>query len=247
MIPRILDLARRIGLTARRCPACGAVTHAPAKTDGNTLCADCARAMAPRTGGYCPGCGHMSGRKDDPPSLCPECRRTPPPWARLHFHGKYADPLRTLILGYKFGGGFGHARLLADMAERAFNGTGNAVPDVIVPVPLHSRRLMWRGFNQATEMSRLLSRKLGRPMLQNGLVRTRNTVPQTRLGHRERQANIKDAFTADPGQVRGKTVLLVDDVYTTGATLRECARTLNRAGAAAVEVLVLARAQQEPC
>jgi len=246
MLRRMLLLARRIGLAARRCPACGTVVHAPAEAPGNALCADCARAMAPRTGGYCPACGHMSGRENDPPSLCPECRRQPPPWSRLHFHGKYAGPLRTLILGYKFGGAFGHARLLADMADRAFTGTGGGVPDVIVPVPLHRRRLIWRGFNQATEMSRFLSRKLGRPMLKNGLVRNRNTVPQTRLGHKERQANIKDAFTADIEQVRAKTVLLVDDVYTTGATLRECARTLNRAEAAAVEVLVLARAQQEP-
>ena len=241
MIRHLLDLARALGLAARRCPVCGAVMHAPKAA----LCRECAQAMTLRTGGYCPTCGRMSGREDAPPSQCPECRHEPPPWTRLHFHGRYDGPLRDLIISYKFSGTFGHARLLADMADQAFNGDGEHGPDVIVPVPLHRRRLLWRGFNQSTEISRILSKKLGKPTLKNGLSRIRDTVPQTRLGHKERQVNIRNAFTADPAQIKGRTVLLVDDVYTTGATLRECARTLNRAGAAGVEALVLARAQQE--
>ena len=92
---------------------------------------------------------------------------------------------------------------------------------------------------------RSLSRNIGKPVLGNGLTRTRNTPPQTRLGLKERQVNIKDAFYADPEQIKDKFVLLVDDVYTTGATLRECARTLMQAGAVGVDVLVLARTQQD--
>ena len=241
MIRQLLDLARKLGLAARRCPVCGAVVHAP----NAALCRECARAMTLRTGGYCPTCGHMSGREDDPPSQCPQCRHEPPPWSRLHFHGKYSGPLRDLIISYKFNGAFGHARLLADMADRAFSGDGGRVPDVIVPVPLHRRRLLWRGFNQSTEIARILSKKLGKPTLTSGLSRIRDTVPQTRLARQERQTNIRNAFTADPEQIRGRNVLLVDDVYTTGATLHECARTLSRAGAAEIEVLVLARAQRD--
>ncbi len=187
----------------------------------------------------------MSGREDAPPSLCPECRRQPPPWTRLYFHGRYDGPLRDMILGHKFTSSLAHARLLADMADCAFRMAAEEIPDVIVPVPLHRNRLLKRGFNQATELARVLAGKLGRPMSADGLIRTRNTVPQTRLGHRERQANIKDAFAADPARVGDRSVLLVDDVYTTGATLRECARTLKRAGARPVQVLVLARAQRE--
>lgn len=240
MLRRIRLVARAIGLSARRCPACGAVVHSPEAV----LCPECTQAMRPRTGGYCPGCGHMSGRENDPPSLCPECRRTPPPWSRLHFHGTYEGPLRELILGYKFNGGFGYARLLANMAECAFNDNGEHTPDVIVPVPLHHKRLLWRGFNQSLEMSRILSKKIGKPLLSHTLIRTRNTAPQTRLGREERRDNIKNAFTADQARIRKKHVLLVDDVYTTGSTLRECARTLKRAGAAEINVLVLARALQ---
>lgn len=242
MFRRLTALAGQIGLTARRCPCCGTVIHTPR----GVLCATCAEAMRPRTGGYCPGCGHMSGREDAPPTLCPECRTDPPPWDRLHFHGLYSGPLRDLILSYKFSNVFGHTRLLATMADQAFAIGSKRVPDVIIPVPLHRKRLNWRGFNQSVEISRIVSKKLDKPLLRNGLSRTRNTPPQTRLARKERQVNIKDAFTADREQVGGKTVLLIDDVYTTGATLRECARTLKRAGAAGVDVLVLARAQQGP-
>ena len=132
------------------------------------------------------------------------------------------------------------------MAVQTFEQRQARTPDVIVPVPLHHRRLLWRGFNQSLEISRSLSKRLDRPVLKNGLTRIRNTPPQTRLGLRERRVNIKDAFLADTGQIRGRRVLLVDDVYTTGSTLRECARTLRRAGAFGVDVLVLARTQQEP-
>ncbi|MBG0791079.1 MAG: ComF family protein [Desulfovibrionaceae bacterium] len=241
MIPTLRKLARRLGLADRRCPVCGAVVHDP----DAAFCPGCARDLAPRTGGYCPGCGRMSGREQDPPTLCPKCRRKPPPWSRLHFHGRYDGPLRDLILSYKFNGFFGHARLLADLADRAFGKNGGPVPDVIVPVPLHRLRLVRRGFNQSAELSRMLAKTLHRPVLKNGLSRIRYTVPQTRLDRHERRANIKNAFAADPAQVRDKRVLLVDDVYTTGSTLRECARTLQRAGADEVEALVLARAQRK--
>jgi len=150
-----------------------------------------------------------------------------------------------MILGYKFNGGHGQARLLADMACQAFVNKDARLPDIIVPVPLHQKRLLWRGFNQSIEFSRRLGRKLDRPVSRNGLIRTRHTIPQTRLGLKERQINIKAAFAARQDIVEGKIVLIVDDVYTTGSTLNECAKTLKRAKAAGVDVLVLARAQKQ--
>jgi len=233
---------RATGLAARRCPACGAVIHTP----DTPVCPPCSEAIQLRTGGFCPGCGYMSGRDDTPPTRCPECRRTPPPWDRLHFYGRYSGPLRDLILGYKFKGNFGRTKLLSDMAYRALPPEISRLPDLIIPVPLHRKRLLWRGFNQSTEISRIIGKRLDKPVLHKGLTRIRNTPPQTRLGREERQTNIKGAFRAAPKQIRGKAILLVDDVYTTGATLRECARTLKRAGASRVDALVLARAQQEP-
>jgi ComF family protein len=236
MFRPVLNLARRLGLRAGRCAVCSAILP-----DGGSLCPACALDLPLRTGGLCPACGEMSGRKEDPPSLCPECRADPPPWDELFFYGPYAGIMRRLILGYKFHNRFERNRLLAELAVTAFTARRGRVPDAVVPVPLHERRLLWRGFNQSLEMARGLARRTDRPLLVHGLRRTRNTPPQSRFGLKERQANIKGAFAADPAQVRGRRLLLVDDVYTTGSTLRECALTLKRAGCAGVDVLVLAR------
>ncbi len=210
-----------------------------------SLCPDCAKALPLRIGGLCPACGAMSGREADPPSLCPECRSAPPPWDELYFHGPYAGALRQLILGYKFNNRFERNRLLRMLGVAAFEARRGRLPDAVVPVPLHDRRLAWRGFNQSLEIARGLARHVNRPLLTHGLRRTRNTPPQSRFGLRERQANIKGAFAADPDLIRGRRLLLVDDVYTTGATLRECAGTLKRAGCEGVDVLVLARTRRE--
>ncbi len=111
--------------------------------------------------------------------------------------------------------------------------------DLLVPVPLHSRRLRWRGFNQAILLARTFS---DLPLGLDTLVRRRPTLPQVKLSPRERQTNVKGAFAVpDPAAIQDKSVLLVDDVYTTGATVKECARALRRAGVARVEVLTVAR------
>jgi len=236
------SLARKTGFTAKRCPVCGVVTN-----ESGHMCAACAEAIPFRTGGYCPSCGAMSGRADAPPSQCPECRLAPPPWDSLYFHGRYAESLRDLIISYKFNNSFGRNHLLSILACTTFQSRNARIPDIIIPVPLHTRRLLWRGFNQSLEIAKALGKELERPVLKDGLTRIRNTPPQTQFGHKERQENIKNAFATKKQCIAEQTVLLVDDVYTTGATLRECARTVKRAGALGVDVLVLARAQQEPC
>ena len=115
--------------------------------------------------------------------------------------------------------------------------------DVIVPVPLHIRRLRWRGFNQALLLARPLARRTRTALAPFALQRTRPTRPQVGLDELGRRRNIARAFgVRHPEQVHGRSVLLVDDVYTTGATVNECAKTLRHAGATRVDVLVLARA-----
>ncbi|MGL1861641.1 MAG: ComF family protein [Pseudodesulfovibrio sp.] len=242
MLRALENFASRLGLTAARCPICSAITD---RNNGG-LCPTCAVELRPHLGGHCPQCGAMFGDENTPPTLCGECHLTPLPWDRLYFHGRYSGPLRDLILSYKFNGGVGRTRLLSDLALAAFGTNTERIPDAIIPVPLHTRRLLWRGFNQSTELALALGKALNRPVLKSGLIRTRHTIPQTQLGMKDRQTNIKDAFAADEKGVRGKTILVVDDVYTTGATLTECTRTLNRAGASGVDVLVVARTQQEP-
>ncbi|MBU2548126.1 MAG: ComF family protein, partial [Proteobacteria bacterium] len=114
--------------------------------------------------------------------------------------------------------------------------------DLVLPVPLHRRRLRQRGFNQALLLARALYRPWPALVCQDLLVRTRWTEPQVRLKGAERARNVSRAFAvADESRIRGKAVILLDDVYTTGATAGECARTLKRAGATRVLVLTLAR------
>lgn len=113
--------------------------------------------------------------------------------------------------------------------------------DLIVPVPLHSTRLRERGFNQAEELARLLSRHCGVPMA-DALKRTRYTTTQTRLDRHERMENLRGAFCLrQSAAVQNRHLLLVDDVFTTGSTVDECARILREAGAASVRVATVAR------
>ncbi|WP_054651915.1 ComF family protein [Salidesulfovibrio brasiliensis] len=114
----------------------------------------------------------------------------------------------------------------------------------MVPVPLHGSRLRWRGFNQSLMLAGDVGKRLGLPVAREGLARTRRTRPQTELAPRDRRENIRGAFSMDNG-LKGKRVLLVDDVLTTGATLDECSRTLRRYGATGVEVMVVAVAHPD--
>jgi ComF family protein len=115
--------------------------------------------------------------------------------------------------------------------------------DLIVPVPLHLKRLRWRGFNQSLLLARQVGRACGTRVDPFLLARRRETPPQTQLSEEERRKNMRGAFAVTSGgSVQDRTILLIDDVYTSGATVNECSRALRRAGAKAVYVLTLARA-----
>jgi ComF family protein len=114
--------------------------------------------------------------------------------------------------------------------------------DLIIPVPLHPKRLRWRGFNQSLLLARQVSRMYEVPVDPFLLYRSRETPPQTQLTEEERRKNVRGAFAMDAAKpLKGKSVLLVDDVYTSGATVNECSRVLVRGGAKTVHVLTLAR------
>ena len=213
-------------LNEARCQGCGRVVQAVANL-GSSLCPDCRLALAPPEGAACPGCGQLS---DVPPEfppvlpvLCPACLETPRPWGRLVSFGVYEGRLRELILLYKFEGHLGLGRQLQECLASAFDRAVGAFPELaacelIVPVPLHPRRLSWRGYNQSRELARLLARRRGLPIRQEALRRVRRTVPQMELDRAERAENIRGAFAADGGLLAGRTALLVDDIMTTGAT-----------------------------
>jgi competence protein ComFC len=167
------------------------------------------------------------------------------PIASMEFLFRMGPQLSTLIHGFKYRHMRRNIRFLCeylryrpDLREWARNF------DVMAPVPIHSVRRRERGYNQAAEIALDASLHLGLPVLQDALRRVRATTSQTKLNRQERGKNLDNAFACgNPGSVRGKRVLLVDDVYTTGATVGRCAELLAQAGAASVGVLALARVE----
>ncbi|KAB1443106.1 ComF family protein [Pseudodesulfovibrio senegalensis] len=239
MVRRALARLARLATTGRgRCAVCG-TQHAR-----NRLCPECAEHLRPRTGGFCPRCGLIFGENNDPVHLCAACRTTPPPWDALGFHGPHEGLLRELVLAFKFRQGLHLSALLRHMITQAQVRMDTPAPQLVIPVPLHKKRLVWRGYNQSLELARPVARTAQATLDRNALRRTRHTEPQTRLKPDQRRTNIRGAFAAD-GSVQGKNVLLVDDVLTTGATLTECARTLRKAGAVRIDVLVLSVAGRQ--
>jgi ComF family protein len=151
-------------------------------------------------------------------------------------------PLKSVLQRYKYNRDVGLAGPLGQLlSERC--PVVIAAYDVIMPVPLHVSRLRWRGFNQAQLLAKPLARQAGVPIDVLSMERVRPTRPQVELTEAERLRNVAHAFRVTrPERVRQRRILLLDDVYTTGATVDECSRELRRAGAGSVDVLVLARA-----
>jgi competence protein ComFC len=183
--------------------------------------------------------------------FCGPCRRKEYAFDLARSYGVYTGPLRAAILELKFrrrerwAGALGS--LLFDLWP-SIAGRISADP-VLIPVPLHASRQRERGFNQAELLARGLRRKVARftganlPLLNSrSLRRVRATLPQSGLGQRARLENVRHVFEANAEHVRGRTVVLLDDVITTGATVSACALTLKRAGALQVVALSLARA-----
>lgn len=154
----------------------------------------------------------------------------------------YSTASATVVMRYKYGKRPGLARILAKGMERHARNAGDVV---LVPVPLHRWRLWQRGFNQSAFVAKRLSKKLGIPIALDGLIRHRNTPPLRGLNPRQRRETVQSAFSVNPQraeELKGRNILLIDDVYTTGATANACAHVLKRSGAARVQVLCWARA-----
>jgi ComF family protein len=188
---------------------------------------------------YCTCCGAPFRGAVGLEHLCQECLMHPPPFSRARAVAFYDGRVLQAIHRLKYHRQLIYARFLGQLLNAPSAKELAAGADLLVPVPLHPRRLRWRGFNQALLLARAFP---AIPLGRNVLVRRRPTLPQVKLSPEERQTNVKGAFLVPkPAAVAGKTVLLVDDVYTTGATAKECARALNRAGVGKVEVLTVAR------
>lgn len=216
-----------------RCLLCGS-----AGTAGRDLCAGCASDFVPNAM-CCPRCALPLSV---PAPLCGECLARDPPFGRAWVPFVYAHPLDLLETRFKFGADLAAGRVLADgMVDRAVADRPER-PEALVPVPLHAARLRERGYNQALELARSLATAFGIPLRADLLRRLRATPPQTGLDAKTRRRNLRGAFAVAVDAVPPDHVALVDDVMTTGATLRECARMLRRAGVTRVDVWALARA-----
>jgi len=228
-------LARRVmrSILPLRCLLCGADG-----ADGRDLCAGCARDF-PVNRPCCPRCALPL---ETPAPLCGECLTSAPPFAAAWAPFRYGHPLDLLEARFKFRGDLAAGRVLADLMIERAGIDAPARPALMFAVPLHVSRLRRRGYNQAFELARMLAGALDIPLDRGGLTRTRATAAQTGLDAAARRRNLRGAFKVADDRGLPDHVALVDDVMTTGATLRECARTLRRAGVARIDVWVLARA-----
>jgi ComF family protein len=173
-----------------------------------------------------------------PAETCLACALQAPPWDYARAAAPYAGPMREALHALKFGGKRALASPLGDLL--AGQCPLPSAPEAIVPVPLARARERERGFNQATLIGERLARALAVPLRPQWLVRVRPTAPQSDLGAEARRLNVRGAFLAGPGAV-GRHVVVVDDVFTTGATAGECARALRAAGARRIGILTVAR------
>jgi ComF family protein len=222
----------------RRCIACG--YWMPGSENG-FLCAECYQSIE-FIRRPCRRCGCETGPYSRNTSSCVLCRNT-----GLHFHGvfaagAYSTPLKELVHALKYSRERPAARVLAEVLFEALRGSPAAeFGEVVVPVPLHPARLRDRTFNQSALVGRVLARSLGLPFAKP-LRRVRQTVSQTELSPTARRRNVRDAFALRGAKaVKGRQVILVDDVITSCATTSECARVLVESGAARVYACAPAR------
>ncbi len=193
----------------------------------------------------CPCCGRVFPVREGVDHLCGPCQTEPPPFGRARAAALYDEegPSGRAIKSLKYGRRLDMLPVMQDWLKRPLCLELVSEADLLAPVPLHPSRLRHRGFNQ----SLLLAQAFPEARLERELVvRVRPTPPQTGLNPKERRENVKGAFAVPrPELVRGKHILLIDDVFTTGATVRECAKVLRKAGARQVDILTVARVRYE--
>lgn len=232
----VLDL-----LYPRHCTGCGVRLEGPTRA---CLCDVCLAGAVRADVSSCPRCAEPVGPHSDGRGACPRADRHP----ALAFEAatavyRYEGPIREVIHALKFQGDLTPVEWVSrEVSDAVGRAPWARRVEVVVPVPLHWTRRLRRRFNQSELIARYVARAHGWPLAARAVVRTRITGPQSSLGPAEREANVRGAFrVARPGPVRGRAVLLVDDVMSSCATASECARAIRAAGARYVFVAVFAR------
>jgi ComF family protein len=227
-----------------RCHICG--RFLPTDEDrpsSHHLCNGCFAGLTPISHPICTVCGLPFSTSKGQDHLCENCVRKRPWYDFVRAPFFYSGPLMEAIQRFKYNS---QTQLASSLGSLLSSFAREWVPNpedfLAVPVPLHERRLRERGFNQSLLLAKVLASELGAQLDYLSLVRKRYTRAQTGLRKEERRKNVKDAFSVIyPELINGKKLLLIDDVFTTGHTLNECAKTLKRSGATVVVCLTLAR------
>ncbi len=216
-----------------RCPVCDEIVAQP----GEKICLECMAKLKLLTPPWCMKCGKKTAEGEE---FCPDCRERRHRFDRgrnLYEYSCAAGP----IYRFKYGGRREYADFFGEqMAEYLGEFIRNVRPDALVPIPLHKSRQAQRGYNQAELLARALGKRTDIPVRSDLLVRVRKTEPMKKLNPQERQNNLKKAFNIAGNDVKLKTILVVDDIYTTGATMDEAAGVLKEAGIEKVYFAALA-------
>ena len=173
--------------------------------------------------------------------ICGQCLQQPPPQQSTVALFRYEAPVNHCIAAFKFHQQLAFTQLFARLLADKIHQRHQPLPEILIPVPLHPSRLRERGYNQSAQLAAALSRRLGVATDKHGLIRQRNTSPQSGLSGKQRKRNLKQAFAVAKA-LPYKHVALVDDVYTTGHTVAEASRCLQQNGIETVEVWTIARA-----
>lgn len=223
-----------------RCPGCGVIV------DGDhRFCMDCWRQVDFLGPPACVQCALPLPFADDAETRCAACLARPPAFDRTYAAAAYGDLTRLLALKLKYGTKPATALTIAKLMARNVAPCEDAL---IVPVPLHRWRIWRRGYNQSALIASALGKQTGVARELGALRRVRSTPPLKAMNYAKRREVVRGAFVVNArfaDRVRGRTVMLVDDVYTTGSTANACAKTLKKAGAASVELHVWARVVRE--
>lgn len=208
------------------------------------VCRACWETVIPISGPCCPHCGgpftSPVALQYSPSHECGACRNKPPAFTQTWSLFPYQSPLKEAIILFKYRG----KRSLTKPFLQAIIPALPTLPtiDVLMPVPLHPQRLREREYNQSLLLAHGLSQHLQIPLVLSCLLRIKATVPQTSLSRKERLTNLHRVFAIDDAtRIKDKRILLIDDVFTTGTTLHECAKALRKAGSGPVYGLTLAR------
>ncbi len=211
------------------CCSCGVL--------GFELCPDCInKIVLVDQRQICPICGDLSQKA----KICQNCQRSRPNFDQLLSWGEYSGVLRTAIKKLKFDHGLGLARILSEPSIKHIKSWGIKI-DHIVPVPLSNSRQKERGYNQSALLASLISKGLHTRFIMHSLTRVKETRSQVGLNSKERVSNVFDAFRTNDTDNNNKSVLLIDDIATTGSTLNECAKALKIAGAREVFCFTVAK------